>query len=232
MLIRNPTTFTDAPSLSLEVRPTKYSHVQFYRDNIAANSSEKTDLIEDLVRGSLQAKFPHSLCMHMVVLTSDNRLLLTQRSPKVAYSPQTWSASVEEQLSRDDFAGGPEGIAFNWAARLLAEELGIAHDSYHPDDLRLLSVFLEADILNIAICVYADLRIEESELTARIQAGVRPDYEFDRFEFMDADRETLTREVFRPTRHYHPTSGLRLLYALLKRHGGPTESEVSRLIST
>ena len=226
MLVRNPAAFTDAPSLVLEVRPTRYSQAQFYHDSVAMSPAEKGELIEDLVRGSLQARFSHSLCMHMVVVTTDNRLLLTERSPKVEYARLTWSVSVEEQMSREDLTQGHRNVALNWASRLLKEELGLHEDSYHPDNLRLLSVFLEADILNIALCVYAELQIGESELRTRLQGSARPDYEFGGFDFLDLDRETLLRELLMPTRPYHPTSGLRLLCTLLKRYGSPSRTQL------
>ncbi len=226
MLMRNPVTSTDSPSLLLEVKPTRYSCVQFYRDNIATNSTEKTKLIDDLVQGSLEAQFPHSLCMHMIILTSDNRLLLIKRSQKVSYAPGTWSVSIEEQLAREDFKDGPENVATNWACRLMAEELGLDQASYRVDDLRLLSIFLEADILNISICVYTELQIEANKLALKLQAGVRPDYEHTEFNFLDADGKTILKEILAPTKQYHPTAGLRLLYALLKKYGSPTESQI------
>jgi pyrimidine deaminase RibD-like protein len=230
MLIQNPVAFTDAPSLVLKVRPTRYSCVQFYRDTVAPSPTEKGELIEDLVRGSLQTGFPHSFCMHMMIVTSDNRLLLTKRSPKVAYAPQTWSASAEEQLSREDLEGGSENAALNWASRLLKEELGLPPDSFHPDNLRLLSVFLEADILNISVCAYAGLHTKASELETKLRGSSRPDYEFSRLDFLDLDRKSLLRELFAPARHYHPTSGLRILYTLLKRHGSPRDDELKEVI--
>lgn len=228
MLRRNPTAFSDQPSLVLEVIPTKYSLVQFYCYIIALRP-ERDALINDFIRGSLRANFAHSLCMHMVVVTRDDKLLLTKRSQKVDYHPGTWSASIEEQLSREDLESGSERVALSWASRLLKEELGLQQDSYHPDNLRLLSVFLEADILNTAVCVYAELRIDELELDIILRGRARTDYEFTEWAFLDVEKAKLLTELFHPRRQYHPTSGFRLLYTLLKRFGSPTTDDLQGL---
>jgi pyrimidine deaminase RibD-like protein len=232
MLKRNPIAFSDKPSLVLEVTPTKYSLVQFYCNQIAPREADRGVLIADLVQGSLKAKFANSLCMQMVVVTSESKLLVTRRSPKVnkAYYPRTWSVSVEEQLSREDFENGPERAALSWASRLLREELGLHEDYYHPDNIRLLSVFLEADILNTAVCTYAELRIDAPELDAILQGLARTDYEFTEWTFLDLNRTDLLRQLFRPRKEYHPATGFRLLYTLLKRFGSPSDTELCEVI--
>lgn len=226
MLSLNPTAFSDSPSLILELKRTKYSEMEYYRDNVASLASTRNTLIEDLVRGSRLPKFPHSLCMHLVVVTTDSQILLTKRSPKVAYFPSTWSASVEEQLATEDLDKRTgEASALHWGQRLLCEELGLDQDQYHSDNLRLLSVFLESDYLNVSLCAIVELRIDYSHLDSVISGQPRTDYEFSEWAFTPLDRRQLLSELIYPKRSYHPTTGYRLLYTFLKYFGSPSDDE-------
>lgn len=227
MLVTNPTAFSDSPSLILRTKSTKYSEVQFYRDNVATIAAERNPLIEELVRGSLAIQCPHAFCMHMVVATKDNKMLLTRRSPKVAYYPGTWSCSVEEQLARKDLNDDANAIVSNWGRRLLLEELGIEPSMYRAADLRVLSVFLESDCLNISLCACTRVSLDSSEMQALIQGVPRTDYEFTEWAFMDLERGLLLSELVRPTRPYHPSTAYRFLLTFLKQFGMPLTEEVS-----
>jgi len=154
MLEINPVAFSDSPSLVLDVIATKWGEVQFYRDNIATVAAERNPLIEDLIRGSLRANFPHAFCMHLVVITHDRKILLTKRSPKVGYHPNTWSASVEEQLDVQDLLGGSQTTCEPWAKRFLREELGLGSEAYHLDTFRILPAlsYLSTPALSTRFC--------------------------------------------------------------------------------
>ncbi|MGH2569510.1 MAG: hypothetical protein ACRDGA_14320 [Bacteroidota bacterium] len=227
MLEVNPIAFLDSTSLILRTRSTRYSEVQFYRDNISIVAALRDPLIEDLVRGSLRAEFAHAFCMHMIVVTSDHKLLLTKRSPKVAFYPRSWSCGVEEQLHRDDIIEGPEHTVQKWGERLLGEELGLSDNHFAPDNLKVLSVFLEADCLNISLCGYVELRIDSNTLDAIIKGHPRGDYEFTEWQFLPLEKGTLLSELLQPTRYNHPSSCYRFLMTTLKYHGFPTEAEIA-----
>jgi pyrimidine deaminase RibD-like protein len=224
MLTKNPVSFSDAPDLSLTVRPVAYNLVQFSRNTIATIGADRSILIDDLVRGSLSASFAHSLCMHVIIVTSDKKVLLTQRSPKVDYYPETWSASIEEQFSAHDLTGPRERAISHWASRSLKEELGLTIRAYHEDNFRILSVFLEGGILNCSVCGYVELRITSHELETVLRGMQRTDYEFIDWRFLDLDKETILGELFQPSRVYHPTVGYRLLQTYLKNFGVPSDA--------
>jgi hypothetical protein len=219
MLEKNPTAFSDSPSLSMHVLQTRYSEVAFNRHMIRHQPGDRDALIKDLVLGSLAPSFPHTLCLHMVVVTSDDKIVTVKRSPKVDCFPNTWSVSVEERLKLEDLSGDPRTTCSRWAFRLLKEELGLVRPAYHVDDLKILSVFLEADYLNVSLCGYAQLQIDSVELGKRLLAGPRTDHEFTEVNFLEFDKTHLIRELLRPSRQYHPTSAYRLLYAMFKRFG-------------
>lgn len=228
MLSRNPAAFSDSPSLVLDLLPTKYSVVNFYWDLLGGGLADCVSLIDEVVRGTLNARFAHAFCIHMILVTADNKILLTKRSGKVGSNQGLWSASAEEQLSRKDFVGPREVSALAWAYRLLNEELGLEKETCHKDNIRLLSVFLEAFLLNISACVYAETWLDERQL--RFYANKpRTDNEIQDVDFLPFGRDVLLAEIFRPSRPYHPTSGYRFLMAFLKRFGAPSPQEIRRV---
>lgn len=218
MLKCNPTAFSDSPTLILETQETLFSHIQFYRDNVAILTSKRDELIRKLF-DELLVLFPHSLCMHAIVVTKDDKVLITKRSPKVIYFPETWSCSIEEQLALQDLQANTNEIVVKWFERLLQEELGLSNETYNRNNLRILSVFLESDILSISVCSHVVLDISSNELNLILKSLPRKDYEFNEWSFLT--HKELLDELFHPTRSYHPTSGYRMLMALIKRYGEP-----------
>lgn len=174
MLLNNPIASSDAFRLELKVRPTLYSCAMFYADSIANSPRERDVLIRTFLKASLEARFAHRLCLHMIIVTKDRKILLTERSPKLAEAQGQWSASAEEQLTRDDFGEGPDSVVRLWARRLLSEELSIPEDFYHAESIRILTIFLEADYLNVSLCGYATLNVKADDLEKHLRGS--PDF--------------------------------------------------------
>ncbi len=228
MLVENPSAFSDAPSLLLTVKACKWSEMQFYRDNVA-NSAERDVLIEELIEGSLSAQFPHSLCMHMVVITADQKLLITRRAPKVAYYGGFWSCSIEENLAASDLRARRGARMLTWGMRELHEELGLNEQAVASRKMRVLSVFLESDGMNISVCTEATLHITAAQLSIILQGQRRTDLEFTRWDYLTMDRDVLMKEITHPRFKYHPTSGYRLVQTFLKHFGVPTSKEIAKV---
>jgi len=226
MLRCYPRSFSDEPTLILHAQKTLYSHVQFYKDMIANDSTKSDPLIQKLVVGEDRvAEFPHALCLHMVVVTNDGKVLITKRAPDVEYYPNTWSCSIEENMALKDLEDGAEGAALRWVKRALLEELGLTEAVYRPDNFRILSVFLEVEILNVSLCGHAVLDISSEQLDRIIRALPRPDYEFTAWNYLQHEDAELIAEILSRSRPYHPTSGYRMLMALMKKNGIPSGSE-------
>ncbi|MCB0200846.1 MAG: hypothetical protein KDI03_12320 [Anaerolineae bacterium] len=219
MLTQNPKAFTDSPTLILKTCETRWSHVQFYKDNIATSAAERQSAIRALMQDNI-VTFAHSLSLHLIVETSDHKTLITQRTEKGDYYPAIWSCSLEEQASLEDIEVG-DGVAIeNWAKRALLEELGLGADTYNPNNIRLMAVFLESDILNISVCGHVRLDIDERVLDSRLQGVLRPDYEFTQWCFLNSSE--LLSEMRQPKRPYHPTARYRMLMAYIRQKGEPS----------
>jgi len=227
MLIKNPTAFSDAMSLTLETRETKYSVAKFYWNRVASNSHKRDEYVETAINQGIIA-FAHILCLHLVVVTSDNKVLLTKRSAKVGFYPGKWSCSIEEQMQPQDMSPGNRDAVLRWGRRALKEELGLDNDdeliTYRDEELKILSVFIEGEGMGVSLCGYVKLDIDKVTLDALIRNYPRGDYEFTEWTFVNFSE--LLDETFIPEKfHYHPTSRYRMLMALLHNYG---ETRVAR----
>jgi len=74
-----------------------------------------------------------------------------------------------------------------------------------------------------------DLRIDSSQLDIIIRGHQRTDYEFSEWASIPLYRPELLSELIYPKRHYHPTTGYRLLYTFLRYFGSPSDEEYSEI---
>lgn len=162
---------------------------------------------------------PNSLCMHAVILTKDDYVLLTRRNKEMSYYPSAFDCSAEEQLNPDDF--DKDGVRIqNWVARFLEEELGLTLQncgSTSLGDVKLLSIFIEQDALNVAMAVKIKLNTDKKQLEAILDNWPRQDYEFD-YEFVTWEQLiTQFEEELVPGKEkkVHPTAVNRIYFAAL-----------------
>jgi len=219
-----PFALTDMPSLSLTVGETLYSEVQFFRECIATTAADRDAYVTQARNEGI--RFPNAFCLHLIIVTADGFLLLTRRSIRLAYNPGVWSMSIEEQMAESEFGSPATMVMRNWVARLMQEELGLSAEEVDEVDVRILSVFVETDILNCAIAGVAYIPLTRDELDAVLRVGFRQDQEFDQWEFIR--EESLVNELVYPSRPYHTTAPYRMLLLLASRS---SLSAAARLIS-
>jgi hypothetical protein len=132
-----------------------------------------------------EARLPGLAVVHVILLTVDNRLLLAQRSAKLAYAPLHWSVSFEEQVTEPDVRDGSR--VFHRAARRgMVEEFGIDVD---PSRIHLISAFLEMDNLNLAAVVLIDAKQTLEQIRQSWSGEPRPSHawEAEALDGTDAD---------------------------------------------
>lgn len=152
---------------------------------------------------------PNSMCMHAVIITKDDYVLLTTRGENLSYYPGAYDCSAEEQLHMDDFE--QDGVRIkNWVTRFLEEEIGLTADncgSSTVGKISLLSVFIEEDALNIALAVKIRLNTTKKQLEAILDNWPRKDYEFKyqlvNWEALVEQFELVQRETGK--KDFHPT---------------------------
>lgn len=176
---------------------------------VAAGLAGRADAPEGL--------WPGIGCAHLVLVTADDRVVVTRRSADVAFYPGAWSASCEEQLE-----AGVDATAGDAARRCVTEEFGLGAGTVVS--ARVLEVFREFDdddaALGIVVVVAVHLTVTAADLAAAV--GV-DSWERDRIAFIarpDAgtvmDRPSSVLQVgFGPvpdlgSDRWHPTSRRRL----------------------
>lgn len=220
MLKSNPISFTDSPTLNMEVVESKYSKNQFYKECIKSECRD-SDLKQFFENERID--FPHSLCLHLIIILNDKNILITKRRNKAGYYPSKWSVSIEEQLDEKDFQDGDANVITRLVNRTMKEELGIENDEYKTyyslENFRLLSIFLESDIMNISLCGLLKLDLNKTDLNNELEKSPREDIEFNFWDYLSL--EQLKTEFVNPSKKedYHPTSRYRMLMALLYELG-------------
>ena len=116
-----------------------------------------------------------------------------------------------------DFEGTGGLIGKRWANRMLNEELGLTEAELDRVDVRFLALFLEVNNMNVSVAGLVTLPQDRNYLDAVIARRPRQDYEFAKWEFMR--RDALAEELVRPSKEYHPSSGLRMFLAGIVKFG-------------
>jgi hypothetical protein len=115
---------------------------------------------------------------------------------------------------------GKEPAALTWMKRGISEELGLAPNTHSDDDIRVLSVFLESDILNISLCGFVRLGVDRDTVDQVLRTIPKTDKEFTAWTYLPYTDESLIREIlWPPPEYYHPTSRFRMLLSLMKKNG-------------
>ncbi|MFN8376639.1 MAG: hypothetical protein U0694_27680, partial [Anaerolineae bacterium] len=160
---------------------------------------------------------------------SDDKVLITQRSWRVAYYPSAWQCTLSEQFALEDLAHRQPVL--RWGQRMLEEELSLYDESaYDNANLRLLSVFLEGELLNISACAYITLNLDADTLDKHLRANP-PDPEFNG-NWIFLEHRQLLDELFTPSREYHPSSPYLMFMSLLHRYGLPMKETINQRLAT
>ncbi len=150
-------------------------------DYALQNSARFQELAKAMLRRALEGDaitFPHELCLHLVVVSRDDKMLLVKRSQHVAHGPGKWALSVEEQMKPEDISAAPN--MYEYGERTIFEELNLAsrQEVRRYCDLgknvRVLSVFVEQPRLNLSFCAIAFLDVDAREVDASIQGKPGP----------------------------------------------------------
>jgi hypothetical protein len=164
---------------------------------------------------ALGEPWPAISSVHLTIVTSDDRLLLTRRSLASSFFPGTWSASIEEGLEHPK-----DAVLADAVTRAVSEEL----DCGPPVSSVLLAVAREHDVVSGApwgVVFFTSARLD---LSAKELLDSRENAR-------DASEHTAARAItlpeafdgnLSPPGGWHPTSLARI--ALLKDHlsGQPT----------
>ncbi|MCX4666787.1 toll/interleukin-1 receptor domain-containing protein [Streptomyces sp. NBC_01381] len=149
---------------------------------------------------------PGIACVHCIVLSSDERVLVTQRNAQASYAPGHWSASFEEQLNQHDIAAHPDPFT-HAACRGFREEFGA---EVRPGRVTPLSVVIEIGLLNLALTMLVRPQLTAHEIERRWRDDAEDRWEAQALDWLPIRSTTLDSHT-----PQHPTTALR--WAMLRR---------------
>lgn len=224
MLYRLPSSNSDMPNVKLDVKRVKWSEFQFFRRNIE-NENFRKEHLQKILNTDINTKsetidFPNSLCLHLIVETSDEKILLTQNSVrKKGDYAGSWACSIGEQIDFEDFkASDPDDVPQYWVKRALEQELGVTSKNFGPNNIRFMALNLEANNINFAIVAIVTLNINYKQLNAVMDKHPKVDEEYDDWKFIGFE-EIHNELVHSKQIPHHPSTGIRLIYASLYKYG-------------
>jgi len=168
-------------------------------------------------------RLPGLAVVHAIVLTSDDQLLLMQRSSNAKYAPRHWSASFEEQMTKEDFASGASP-ALQAAARGFYEEFGLKTSL---NTIRELGILLELNLCNLGIIVLIQAPWTAQQIAKRWQEEPRPK-DWDEAKAVYAipidctDLDQFMEAIEHKFLPLHPTSRLRIRVLIQALRSGGT----------
>jgi hypothetical protein len=226
---------TDSPKIQLTFRMAHFSEIYAIQEIL--------DKVIEWKTGELQTPrnrfYPKLLqlrdspilnffVLHVVVLTANNEILITQRSEHVRYYPLKWSIGFEEQLATEDFnTNSPIHAA---VIRGVGEELGLM-SGLKVDDIQIRSIFIEFDNLNTGAIAIVRLPVSLKDINQMWRDLARDKREFHQKGLfgipissknlshiligkqVNIDGNVISRHM------WHPTAKYRLLTFMLHHHG-------------
>lgn len=124
--------------------------------NAVAIENSLQSLYTDIRKGTLDLfRLPRQLNCHILVITSDSKLLLARRSKGLRYRPLTWGATIGESMdaNRDlNQAGLFDPSVTVEQALSEKEELGLHVDARHDKSVKFIALLTEWQLL-IAVLI-------------------------------------------------------------------------------
>ena len=153
---------------------TEWSQTSYVWDKFGKYDGSEVDsneLMNEYSRGitsgnELEPYIPNSFCMHLLIETLDNKVVLSRISQaKVNDNPGTWAATLGEQLDLEDFTDGNnffDNFVMRWMKRAFLEEYkfdeNVFNDAVNEETLKIISINFESDRYNFSLFCTVQLR--------------------------------------------------------------------------
>ena len=214
----------------LTVRSTDWCMTSYVWNYFRNNVESLQNAVKKAYEGA-GGLYPNSLCLHLVIVTADEKALLTRiANTKRNDYPSKWAATIGEQLEKEDFVDGPNidgQFIRNWVRRAFMEEFGIEKREYDTivDDgsIRVLSINMEADIYNFSLMTVVQLRYSFQEFDDYLRKTIVKDKEFINMEALKVKDIPSVMAKYKTIEaidaEYHPSTFLRLFMCYIHYYG-------------
>lgn len=231
----------ERPVLWLQLRETAWGPCQYvwhrydyeYKKEDEALVKEKQKewrekiISEHMNSGLRVANYPNSLCLHLIIETSDGKVLITEISQEKKNDyPRTKAVSIGEQIELSDFIDQKdfqEDFVTEWTRRAVCEEFGLSEQQYErafdEKSLRVLSLDFEMDIYNFALVCTMKMRHDCEEFKKLVSSTIEQKEISDMQDMSVEDIPAVLMGYPGNENEYHPSSYLRLLMFYLYKNG-------------
>lgn len=213
----------------LKLSETDYLTSSFYWDKWKKDNKEhKKAIAESFMKNS--SYYPHSLCLHLAIVTSDKKIITTVISKiKTNDYPLSIAVTLGEQIEGVDFHEGNDfydDFIERWVKRALKEEFGIRKNEYErivgDNPIKVLSFNFEGDICNVSMMTVLHLGIKFEEFRNYIHMNLARDRECDAIDYINIDDIPLAMKQISTNKckvELHPSTPLRMLMTYLHYKG-------------
>lgn len=216
MLQEKPIAMTDHNALCIKLKKVKWSQLQFMWTKLLTEDFKKLSI--NYLFNNKNIIHPNSLCLHLIVKTSDGKILITENSiNKENDYAKSWAVSIGEQIDNEDIKNIDDDCAYYWVKRALNEELCIDEKDFDKKGISFLSLNLEGDLINFALACIVEVFIDSENLKNRLFNESRIDNEFKNIDFIEIN--DIPKELVNSSREYHPSSKIRMIYTYLFTKG-------------
>jgi len=165
---------------------------------------------------------PAPISLQCVVITKDQQVILVERSSSVAYYPNHWSASFEENMAAPgvDWRGrsvkSDDANFVAGAMRGLEAEFAIPQNAV--ESVKILSLNVEYLTLSVDVIILIKVELNAEEIRQRWMVEAWDKDEASRFASISTDLHEVVDKLFSKTL-WHPTSRMRLIQFLFHTYG-------------
>lgn len=226
----NPNFNKREKKLFLSLRETDWCTNTFLWDYFRKDKAKLQTAVQEAFEGT-KSLYPNSLCLHLVVVTADKKVLFTQISGNKRNDyPARWAVTVGEQLEKEDFAEGSdlhEQFVNRWVRRTFLEEFGVTDKDYarivDESATSVLAVNMEADIYNFSLLTVVRLHEDYSAFAEYLNTNIVRDKEFIRMQGIPIQKipEIMVyyRDLEKQQKQLHPSSLMRMFMCYLHFNG-------------
>lgn len=203
---------THQNKLSIKVKKTDWIYTNFIWNRYCVDLSFRN---ESQINLSKNVFYPNSLCLHLIVETSNNKILLCRISDKKKNDfPHKWAASIGEQLEVVDFNNKRCNFIELWLKRAIREEFSIQDkfydDFFDYDSVLFLGLVFEEYLYNFSFVCRIKSKLSNKELSQYLK-GIIPNNEITDYQFLDImELRTLISKCKREYNIFHPSTLTRL----------------------
>lgn len=143
--------------------------------------------------------FSNAFAVYILVITSDNCAIITQRSKVVGSRPGAYNISVNEGLSKslDRSTGGHAPNLYRCASRGVAEELGLKElDDFKLSDIVFISFGVDTEYLQYGVVGMLKINKTAEEMMSKRAAGIKDKWENTQIHLVPFEPDAIIPFVF------------------------------------